>query len=72
MFVRKIFIGMRKSDVSNRIRTFNLIGDKRDKYLEGEITIGRCRGHETIIIFFHFKRFYEQHVRLLSKNIYFH
>ena len=57
MFVRKTFKRRRKSDISNRIRTFNLIGDKRDKYLEGEITTGHCRGHNTIIIFFHFKVF---------------
>ena len=57
MFVRKIFKERTKSDISNRITTFNLIGDKRDKYLKGEIIIGDCRGHDTITTFFHLKGF---------------
>ena len=71
MLIGKIFKRRRKLDTSNRIQTFNLIGDKRDKHLEGEIIIGHCRGHNTIILFFHIKGFSEQHVRLLSENYYF-
>ena len=72
MLVGKISKGRRKPDISNRIPTFNLIRDKRDKDLEGEIIISHYSGHDTIIIFSHFKGFYEQHVSLLSKNFYFH
>ena len=32
-----------------------MIGDKRNKYLEGEISTGYCRGRDTIIIFFSFQ-----------------
>ena len=71
MFIGKIFKRGRKPNTSNQIRTINLIGDKRDKYLEGEIIIGHCRAHDTIILFSHIKGFYKQHVRLLSAN-YFH
>ena len=49
----------------------NLIGDKRDKYLEGEIILQHCHGHDTIIILFSIKGFYNQHVRILSENFYF-
>ena len=52
MFVKKFFNGKRKSDNSNRIKTFNLIDEKRDKYLEGGIIIGHWRGRNTITIFF--------------------
>ena len=54
MFVKKFFNGKRKSDNSNRIKTFNLIDEKRDKYLEGGIIIGHWRGRNTITIFFFF------------------
>lgn len=70
MFIRKLFKWRQKLDTSNGVRTINLIGDKRDKYLEGETIIGHCREHGTII-FLH-KGFYEQHVRLLSENYHFH
>ena len=52
MFVKKFFNGKRKSDNSNRIKTFNLIDEKRHKYLEGGIIIGHCSGRNTITIFF--------------------
>ena len=71
MFIRKIFKGKRRLNVSNRIRTVDLIGDKRDKYLEGEIILRHCRGHDAIIILFSIKGFYDQHVRLLSEYFYF-
>ena len=71
MFIRKIFKKGRKSNTSNRIRTIYLLGDKRDKYLKGEIIIGHCRGHDTITLFFHIRGFYKQEVRLLSENYYF-
>ena len=56
MFVKKFFNGKRKSDNSNRIKTFNLIDEKRDKYLEGGIIIGHCGGRNTITIFFFVQR----------------
>ena len=56
MFVKKFFNGKRKSDNSNRIKTFNLIDEKRDKYLEGGIIIGHCRGRNTITIFIFVQR----------------
>ena len=71
MFIWKIFKGRQRLNVSNRIRMINLIGDKRDKYLEGEIILQHCRGHDTIIILFSIKGFYNQHVRILSENFYF-
>ena len=67
----KIFKGRRKLDVTNRIQTVNLIGDKRCKYLEREIILGHCPGHNTIVIFFYIKGFYDQLVRYLSENYYF-
>ena len=71
MFIRKFFKRERKPSTSNQTGTINLIVDKRDKYLKGEIIIGHCRGHATIILFFHIKGFYKQNVRFLSENYYF-
>ena len=71
MFIRKIFQDRRRLSTTDRIRTINLIGDKRDKYLEGEIILRHYRGHDTIIILFSTKGFYDQHIRLLSENFYF-
>ena len=71
MFDRKIFKSRRQYNVLNRIRVLNVIGDSRDKYLEGKIIVRHSRGHDTIILLFNFKGFYDQHVRLLSENYYF-
>ena len=49
-----------------------MIGDKTDKYLDGEITISHCRGHNTIIIFFISRDFLalSDYLRLENKIIY--
>ena len=57
MIMREIFKRRRKPNTSNRIRTINLLGDKIDKFLKGEIIIGHCRGHDTIISFCHIRGF---------------
>ena len=54
MIMRKIFKRGRKPNTSN---TINLLGDKTDKFLKGEIIIGHCRGRDTIILFFHIRGF---------------
>ena len=44
---------------------------QKKKILKGKIMFGHCRGHDTIIIFFHFEGLYEQHLCLLSRNYFF-
>ena len=68
MFIREIFKKRRRHITTNRIREIDLIGNNRNKLLKGEIIFGHCRGHDTLIVFFHFKGFHEQHIRLLSEN----
>ena len=43
--------------------------DKR-KHLRGEISLVNCRGHDGIMLFY-VNGFYDNHIQLLSKNIYF-
>ena len=71
MFIQEIFKDRRRLSITDWIWTINLIGDKRDKYLEGEIILRYCCGHDTIITLFSIKGFYDQHIRLLSGNFYF-
>ena len=55
----------------NSSLTKNFIELDKKKLLKGKIIFGHCRGHDTIIIFFHFEGFYEQHLCLHSKSYYF-
>ena len=50
MFVRKLFKRSERGKLPDRIRTFNVISDKRDKHLKSEIFIRSCRGHDCIIL----------------------
>ena len=56
--------------VTDRIQEVNLM-DTIKNNLKREIIFGHCRGHYTIIILFYFEGFYEQDVRLLSRDCYF-
>ena len=38
------------------------------KNLKGKIIISHCKGLDTIIFFFDFRGFYNNHIRLLSEN----
>ena len=44
--------------------------EKKKKKLKREIISTHCRGHDTIMIHFLFEGFYDQHIRLLSRNYY--
>ena len=67
MFVGKLFKRRGRGKLPNRFRTFNIISDKRDKHLKGEIFIRHCRGHDCIILLSYFEGFRDSHIRLLSK-----
>ena len=41
-----------------------ILHEKRD-YVRGTISIGHCRGHDSITLIFIFEGFYEDHSRLL-------
>ena len=49
----------------------SLADKKKFSYLKDlklEITVGQCRGNNSIIIFFYSPEFYDKHIRLLTKN----
>ena len=46
----------------------NLIPADKRKHLKGEIKLVYCRGHDCIMLVFYFEGFYDNHVRLLSKE----
>ena len=71
MFNLKLFKKKPNYSPPDRIFESNLIDAKNWKHLKDEITIRHWRGHDTIRILFNFKGFYQQHVRLLSRNYYF-
>ena len=54
MFARNVFTRNYSPPWHNKIEN-----DKKKLFKE-EIILGNCRGHDTIIIFFHFDGFYEQ------------
>ena len=68
MFIEKIFKKRRRHLDTNHIQENNLIENNRKNLLNGEIILIHCRGHDTIIIFFCFEDFHEQHIRLLARN----
>ena len=70
MFVENIFKKRYKKRhiVTNCIRENNLIEHNKIKLLKGEIILTHCRVHDTIMIFFCFEGFHEQHIHLLSRN----
>ena len=55
---------------SGNVNAIDLLNEKR-KYLKEEIKVGHSKGHDSIILFFDFEGFYENHRRLLPKNFYF-
>ena len=71
MFNLKLFKKKPKYFPSDHTFESNFINPENWKHLKGEITIRNCRGHDTILILFDFKGFYQQHVRLLSRNYHF-
>ena len=70
MFDRKIFKKKPTYFPPGNIGTNNLIDPDKRKHLKGEIYLVHCRGHNTIMLIFYFKGFYDQHQHLLSKNYY--
>ena len=49
----------------------SLADKKKFSYLKDlklEITVGQCRGNNSIIIFIYSPEFYDKHIRLLTKN----
>ena len=62
MFNLKLFKKKSKYFPPDRIFESNFIGPEKWKHLKGEITIRHCRGHNTILILFNFKGFYQQHI----------
>ena len=68
MFIENTFLKKQRHLVTNRIQENNLIEPDKKKLLNGEIILTHCRGHGTILIFFCFEGFQEQHIRLLSRN----
>ena len=71
MFIGKIFRKRRKHLVTEHIRENDLMEHNKKKFLKGEIIFRHCRGHDTIITVFCFEGFYDEHIRLLSRNYYF-
>ena len=71
MFVENIFKKRHKKRhiVTNRIRENNLIEHNKIKLLKGEIILTHCRGHDTIMIFFCFEGFHEQHIPFIIKKL---
>ena len=58
MFMRKVFAKRSKDRVpSGRIQTINLLDPDKKKLIRGEIFLRHCRGHDTLIICFHFDGF---------------
>ena len=65
----KIFISRRKYKLADRIReNYAISNHHQKKFLKGKIYLCHCRGHDTVYIAFVFEGFYENHVRLLSRN----
>lgn len=59
MFDRNVFKRFCKNRNSNsKITLINFLGHKSQQ-LKGEITIGHCKGHDCIILFFNFDGFYD-------------
>ena len=70
MFVTDIF-KERSSKESSCDRYFLIIFLKRQKFkLKGTITLGHCKRHDTIIMFFDFDGFHSNHGELFSDKFY--
>ena len=69
MFNWNRFKKLPKNRAQNNVTLINFLHDK-SKYLKGEIIIGKCKGHDCIILFFNFDGFCDNHTRLFSKNFY--
>lgn len=54
---KMLFKKTRRDGFSGPINTIDLV-NKKLKYLKGDIVIGHCKGHNCIILFFHFEGFY--------------
>ena len=65
---QKISKKRRRHLVTNHFQENNLIEPDKNKLLKGEIILTHCRGHDTILIFFLFEGFHDQHIRLLSRK----
>lgn len=70
-FIWKMFQKRQRHLVTDRIQKNNLIEPNKKNNLKEEIIFGHCKGHDTIIFFFNFEGFYEQHVPLLSRNYFY-
>ena len=66
MFLTIVQIFCRKF---HKKKSYLIETDKR-KHLRGEISLVNCRGHDGIMLFY-VNGFYDNHIQLLSKNIYF-
>ena len=65
----KIFKGRRKYKLADRIRENYSINNYHQKdFIKEKIYLCHCRGHDSIYIAFVFEGFYENQVRLLSRN----
>ena len=71
MFSLNLFKKKSKYFLPDRISESNFIDPEKWKHLKGEITIRHCRRHDTIIVLFNFKGFYQQYERLLFRNYHF-
>ena len=69
MFNLKLFKKGPKYFPSDRTYESNFINPEKWKHLKCEITIRHCRGHDTILILFDFKGFYQQQVCVLAEMI---
>ena len=67
MFDRGLFKNNRRHRFSGPVKAIDLLNEK-SKYLKGDIVIGHCKGHDRIILFFHFEGFYENHRRFFPKT----
>lgn len=60
MFNRITFKKLRKNRRPDNITLINFLNDK-SKYLNGEIIIGHCKGHDLLYYFSNFDGFYDNH-----------
>ena len=62
IFNLKLFKKKPKNFPPDCIIESNFKDPEKWKHLKGEINIRHCRGHNTILVLFDFKGFYQQHL----------
>ena len=69
--LHRIFGRKKSHSLPPLITLNNLIPADKRKHLKGKISLVHCRGYNYIILVFYFKGFYNNDVRLLSKEYFY-